>query len=731
MFILRRSFFLFLLTLTLSTMLLPLACRAGELQPMENKVVLILVHRVSLEDLVDPKLSSIQKMMTMGGTGVMTLNTAGGLNDAAACLSIGAGRAARSSTSGASAFNVDESTLSGLTAADIYRGNTGLYPGKSRVLALSLPRLQRANTGDVGILGEALQRAGFKAAVLGNGDGPADHPNRPAPLITMDAKGQVWQGDVGTGLLRSNPEAPYGISTDYHLLREKIEKLLPRVQLLVVDTGDTLRLDNLSGEMTEEAVTLQKERALTAADKLIGQLLPMINNRTMLMVVAPLPPGKDLQEGKRMAPVLIAGGNIPSGSLLTSPTTRHPGLVVNYDLAPTILAHLGIAKPGQMIGMPVTGTVALQAPVAAIEEFQRLANAHRIKPVVLSTFLGYTATLLTAFLAALYLQSRWLFRQLKRWLFSLLVAPAAMLLISLTGVQTLKAHILLLILFTAGATFLLELVKDTLSRLFVLAGITYFVLVLSIFGQSGILERSALGYDPVLGGRFYGIGNEYMAVLVACTIWLLAGMARFLPFGRGARATAVTLFSLFTIYLLAAPGLGTNAGGTLAAATGFFFLAYELFKPRVKIIFVLVTGLVLGLLLLAVVNMTVDPVNQSHIGRALAAMGRGDYLSIINSAGHKLAANWYLIRFSGWTRIVTLMLVCLGILYWRHKRDLQRMVDKQLPAQYALKGITVSAMTALAFNDSGLIAAAILVLFLAVPLSVLFIDWHNDLQEVS
>ena len=95
-----------------------------------------------------------------------------------------------------------------------------------------------------------------------------------------------------------------------------------------------------------------------------------------------------------------------------------------------------------------------------------------------------------------------------------------------------------------------------------------------IFGGT-LIEKSFLGYDPIKGARYYGIGNEYMGVvlgsaILTCAAWL----ERRKSDGR----LPVALFFLSMVFFFAAPFWGTNAGGALAAAAGFGTAYYRFFR---------------------------------------------------------------------------------------------------------------------------------------------------------
>lgn len=65
----------------------------------------------------------------------------------------------------------------------------------------------------------------------------------------MDARGLVDAGDVSNDLLIFDPLAPFGWRTDYSRLLQKLKTLREMADLIVVETGDLLRLAQAEAEM--------------------------------------------------------------------------------------------------------------------------------------------------------------------------------------------------------------------------------------------------------------------------------------------------------------------------------------------------------------------------------------------------------------------------------------------------------------------------------------------------
>ena len=116
---------------------------------------------------------------------------------------------------------------------------------------------------------------------------------------------------------------------------------------VVIDPGDLTRADQLadiSGRYSAE----NQEAALLAADALIGHVRTKLALDDLLLVVSPTSPAWDPEVHFGVA--LAGGPGFPAGSELESPSTRRPGMVTLPDVAPTVLKHLGKARPASMLG---------------------------------------------------------------------------------------------------------------------------------------------------------------------------------------------------------------------------------------------------------------------------------------------------------------------------------------------------------------------------------------------
>ncbi|MEW5763312.1 MAG: hypothetical protein AB1776_08950, partial [Bacillota bacterium] len=274
----------------------------------------------------------------------------------------------------------------------------------------------------------------------------------------------------------------------------------------------------------------------------------------------------------------MAGGEIPPGTVLTSASTRTPGVVANFDIAPTVLAHLGLGDTtGTMIGAPVAGVAGSAKDVD--RAFEALAGSAATRSPLLNAYLRYVQLVV---LGSLLWVGRAFWRRYslgrtagepepgsgKYFLVSLAVLPFVFLLGPLCGSLGLPAATLLYAGLALFLTALLTRIRSHAALFLTLGLFNLGPILVDVVRGSPLMRSAVLGFNPLAGGRFYGIGNEYMGVLLGAALLAGAAFAGWRRERKNLQLVAV-LFYAALVYFLAAPNLGANAGGTVAAAAAF------------------------------------------------------------------------------------------------------------------------------------------------------------------
>lgn len=724
------------LALILSAATVPLAgfAAASGGTSSARHVIVLLVDNTSVQNWAYMDLRHLHALAKEGSTGLMNSNTAGQTARAATLLTMGA--SAHLNGAGPALAMPVSGTYDGVSVTSLVQGLSGISPPKRAIYDLNWGQDTALNIGlpyafTMGALGEEITQHGGRTAVFGNGDLPvalgSSSPTQP-PVTTLDrsgvdlaanAEGIVDSGDVSDNLLTPVKGAPYGVALNNKLLLRDVLAALPNTELTVVDYGDTVRADawrHLTA--TPAAADDATAFALHHFDDFLGMLLPHLDLRhTLLVVVSSVPSSMAKAGNETLTPILVVGPGITPGGLLSSGTTHRLGIVSNVDVTPTILSFLHLPLQTTFFGAPVYGvpstgsTLSSLSSMGSILAFQSGQRLPVLKTLVYYIVLVFLAAILYLILAK---KKRPHVQSVLSWLtLSVLYVPLAILLAPLGHPMSLGTSFALIIGFTVLATFVtLRLARHPLDRILIPCVLVSVSLIVDLATGQHLIQNSALGYDPQIGARYYGIGNEYMGVLVGATaIGFTALLERY---RRVSLFPLVLLVFVVVIGFMVAPGLGTKAGGAITATSALAVVTLRLTGRRVG--WRQILGVAGGILVLLVLLVAADLLlhhgsSQTDIGRAgllIFSTGPQAALDIIS---RKLATNLSLVQGSYWTilfvvalgTVVAFLTILLGAY--------QDIASKFPRLGYGLIGSLVGAGVGFVFNDTGVVAACTCIIF--------------------
>jgi hypothetical protein len=333
--------------------------------------------------------------------------------------------------------------------------------------------------------------------------------------------------------------------------------------------------------------------------------------------------------------------------------------------------------------------------------------------------------ILAASLALIFLKKRGK-EYLKPFLLSVMTVPLSCLLMPFLPGRDITALAVELAAATAAITFMTMVIhKRTGADPFLLICLTTAAVICADLAAGSPMQKtSILGYDPIAGARFYGLGNEYMGILIGS---VLIGTAAVIPPAAKSRrvfTAAMGIVYLFIIYLIAAPQLGTNVGGTIAAGSAFlvvFLLNWGVrFTWRSCLAAVLTVALVT--LFFIVYDACRPSAYQSHVGRAAELIMAGGLTEVADIVARKIEMNIKLIKFTIWSRVFLASLGILALLFYRPTGVMQGIRDRHPFLYKGLVGVVAGSIVAFVFNDSGVVAAATTMIFGAPPLIYLVLE---------
>lgn len=305
-------------------------------------------------------------------------------------------------------------------------------------------------------------------------------------------------------------------------------------------------------------------------------------------------------------------------------------------------------------------------------------------------------------------------------LYALLLFPVVSLFLPLQTVSVVMSFTLTAAALVLAVGLFYVLFRGLIARLAAVGTVTALSLSLDLLRDAPLMKTSVLGYDVVSGARYYGLGNEYMGVLVGSALLGTAGLFQLYP-NRRWLLPAVTLALAALVLFLVAPGGGANFGGTLTAAAAFPVTLLAIAQIRLGWRSGAgLAALFLGFALLALfLNMRVPVEAQSHLGRTLALMASEGWQALGDVVSRKAAMNARLFRYSQWSRAFVVFILVLVVLFWRPRGVLAQVRSRFPLLSAGFPGIIAGSITAFLLNDSGVVAGATTLLYAGVPVILL------------
>lgn len=705
-------------------------------------VVVVLLDKVTWQEIADAKApflhnltlnkTSFDNLKRGGAAGLMSNHTASNYTNAPrGYATIATGNRSLAPIETGVAVNGKEK-FGDENGRVLYQRQTGLNPGKSQVFYLDLAGLQQANLGvgytvKPGILGEAFHGAGLKTAVLGNAD--IDRKvsyERQAALIAMDENGAVDYGDVSRRLLMKDNYSPYGLRTNYDRLLRKFISLKDKAALTVIETGDGSRADSFQTVATAAVSRKYKEEAISRADDFLNSLYSKINPKnTTLMILSPSPPINESGDiTQQLLPVIMAGAGVEPG-FLTSGSTRRTALVTGTDIVPTILKIIGVPSPSYLAGQ------AMQSVPSSINKLDFLTKANAgytlADSLAWPLIVFYVVLQIFALLVALLVLSaqvkitKPIFTAVSVMLLAALSLPLALFaapLINFNQPASVAGYLFAIFFVLLLLVGLVRLSAEKKIRpLLSVSVVTVLFLLVNLFFSAESDLRSAFGYSPIVAGRFYGMGNQAMSVLIAAALVAAAlfleqieQVTRPIKLGVAAFFLAVTVFIGF-------PALGANTGGTITACVAFAVAYIYMFHRHIKgrQIALVLAGTVLLVGLFIAADIYLLPV-KTHMARAFESIANGGFSQFWQIAARKLSANVRIFKYTSWSYLfLTIFIILLFLRFFRPLDSGQQLLSRYKYLSAGLTGGLIGGVAGALTNDSGIsIPAIILAYFLVV-----------------
>ncbi|MGP9586904.1 hypothetical protein ACT3TB_14725 [Micrococcaceae sp. AOP34-BR2-30] len=505
-------------------------------------------------------------------------------------------------------------------------------------------------------------------------------------------------------------------------LAQKAARASQNGELTLVDLGDTT-----SDGYSLKALDSHVGKILAAAGWVDPNDPEHLTVGTSPIIFSSIDDGSVKSSSMQSTMMLRPGGTV---GLLSSSSTRQPGLIQVPDLAPT-LVELSDGEPMQnAAGAPMNN----QDPDSGWESrFQTVLDrqvAVKTQNELSTWFFPVVATLMVGLLVL-----AWFLRKNHRELvhsgaYRLGIVFAAMpvstYLVNTVPWERATNPDIAMLGALAGWSLALGVIAllgpwrgFKLGPVLFVSVVTVLVLAYDVMTGSQLQMSTLLGEPLLIASRFYGIGNSALALYCCALILAVAGFAS-LTKRPLMRILIVTVPILISSVILAAPGLGTKFGSVPTLIIGVAYLVLAAAGIRFSLKRMGLTVGIAGFVMLAVLFLDwLRPADQrTHFGRFFDSIISGEALGVL---ARKIGMNIDILTQSWMTLLLPLIIIGVFWLALEPQRfSLQGMINAydRIPLLRAgMISLAILLGVGTIINDSGIVVPAVGILFL-VPVLV-------------
>ncbi|WP_091276219.1 hypothetical protein [Alteribacillus persepolensis] len=550
---------------------------------------------------------------------------------------------------------------------------------------------QTTHQSQLGLLGEVLQTNNVHTSFIGHSD-IYDENVSFAPFFTVNTRGET-AGRRDTGVITDHG-APGGYRMDTESALKQISGIQNRYlsTWTVVEWGDIYRQRHIMANDTN-----RKE----AISHLAQFITAVRQNDAPIFLLGVAPPVEDMKKGLKMVPFVKweqTEREVPA--FLYSDTVKQAYIGSGIDAAPTFLQTFHIETPERWRGNALYQKNIGGQVNSFYDETSGAAAIHKTRAPVLSSYI----TLLALLLVIGFVYGKWKKKNnstalyiIKSAVLAGMISPLSFTLAPLffgRQIISVPVYCAAVSIFSVGCGLLLAKWYQEKAVWIVSFGLVA-ILTADLLLGAPLIQRSYLGYDPLIGARYGGIGNELGGFFAAASVLAVE------PWWRD-KKKRMWIVVFFFLVILGSSSFGKNAGVMLAS--GLMFASLLLISKqnsRITIQRLLMYTLVALLSLLGMLWLFQQFGGPSHIGGAFQLLFNGEWREILGIIWRKMQMNIKIIMHSNWTKLLlTSYIISLLYLLFQSNHTFK-------PSQQdVLRAGAVGSVFLLLLNDSGAVAAA-------------------------
>lgn len=432
-------------------------------------------------------------------------------------------------------------------------------------------------------------------------------------------------------------------------------------------------------------VDYDRQTAVAEADRRLGAKLDALSESAgddPTVIVAGL---GDSSGSPRLRAFIGAGPGFAPGTV-SSASTRSPGLLQLTDLAPGILGLLGIESPSGIAFDVDESAVSAEDRLLDLETeatkaetvYEQLSTFSLTLDIAFYVLFALCGLLLSAVFAGAVRRRGGLgmgVHRLLGWIgLVLATVPMGAFLAGLLPWARFplpELGLTVSVLLGAAAMLVIALLppwgRTWRGRVAALSLVTVVVIAVDLATGSRLQANSLLGYNPIVGGRFYGLGNQGAAIFIVSLFILLGLVISRLRAGGHRRAVVLVpaAAGLLAVFVSGNPSWGAKFGGTIATLAGLLVLLALVSRIRLSFLRLGLIGVAsLAVLIgIAFLDWLRPSGSRSHFGNFFNQLVTGEALQVV---GRKLSANLHIIQINPALAIVTPLAIIAILLFLRY-----------------------------------------------------------------
>ena len=699
----------------------------------KGKVILIDLNRTNYDNFKNIKFLA-NRLEKSGYLGMMNIRGDKGYDDRRNYASMGA-------TGRVNILPETPVDFSQIEGKNLYKYATGQSPKKINLLSVNnLDQYNQSNgefKSKMGYLGDTLFTNGKKIGILGNSDyydmvTGQEIRNRDFALMIMDSRGRIEEGNVDF-INKKDQSFPFGISTDYDKLKDETKKYYAKTDFLMVNLGDTFRLDEYKVNLNSKTYARMKYRVYNKVSDYLEYVFKMAGKNDTIYILGSFPSKLDYANNRRLAPLVRFDMSESGKGLLLSSTTRRVGVFANLDLGVDILNRFGL-KNKEMVGRQLTNKTMDNRDDYMTKEYKKIVAISSIRMTIINIYVAVISV--SWILGALALWQRdklpkkhkkKILNFLKKMVKLGLIMPLAFLSAPILRPGS-QAQVTLSIVFMTVLLYILGsriFKNDDLKQVGFYSILMILLIVVDSVISTPLMQSNIMSYDPMIGARYYGIGNEYEGATIGSAI---LGIAILLEYKKIPKLW-VAIFLFAVLITSAYPSMGANVGGAISESIAY--IAFFLLICGVKIDFkksvlvVAITALIVAVFATADIMLGMG----SHLGNFVVQVFRNGPMEIVTVFARKIDMNIQLAQTTVWVNILLVGLLILGFTIFRPNRHFSYMKERYKIVYDGYLAIMVGCVVTLLVNDSGIIAAATDSIYLLIPVIIILINKFNQKED--